>query len=149
MASRLNLSSLLLMCLVLLSLVGAWHFGIAGKFYAKAWLADQLIERAWQQTLNGESNIRPWPWADTWPVAELELPRLGVRQLILSGDSRRVLAFGPGLNEGSAVPGQSGLSVVSGHRDTNFSFLQAIETGDSIIINRSDKQYKYIDEHRR
>ena len=119
---------------IVLFIVGAWQLAIAGKFYTKAWLADQLIEAAWQKSLHGESKIRPWPWADTWPVAEIEVPRLKIQQIILSGDSGRVLAFGPGLTESSAQPGEPGLSIISGHRDTSFNFLKDIHEGDQIFI---------------
>lgn len=136
-------SRLVKYCLILMSLAGTWQLGLAGKFYAKAWLAEQLIESAWQRTLEGETKVRPWPWADTWPVAELTLPRLGIRQLILSGDSGRVLAFGAGLTESSAQFGQTGLSIVSGHRDANFNFLQHIKTGDVFNIKSPQGQFKY------
>tara|TARA_R110002167_G_scaffold116678_3_gene292030 strand:- start:1124 stop:1720 length:597 start_codon:yes stop_codon:yes gene_type:complete len=129
--------------LILMSLFGVWHLGLAGKFYAKAWLAEQLIESAWQRTLEGETKVRPWPWADTWPVAELTLPRLGIRQLILSGDSGRVLAFGAGLTESSAQLGKSGLSIVSGHRDTNFKFLRDINIGDLIKVKVPRGEFEY------
>lgn len=135
-----NLSGYLL---IVLSLTALGYLAIAGKFYAKAWLAEQLIEKAWQRTLEGETKVRPWPWADTWPVAELTLPRLGIRQLILSGDSGRVLAFGAGLTESTAQFGQSGLSIVSGHRDTNFNFLQHIKTGDVFNIKSEKGKFEY------
>jgi len=137
-------SRLIKYCLFGLCLLGAWNLAIAGKFYAKAWLADQLIDRAWQASLNGEYNVRPWPWADTWPVAELEVPRLNIRQIILSGDSGRILAFGPGLNESSILSGEHGLSLISAHRDTHFSFLKDIKIGDQLTIRNTDEISTYI-----
>jgi sortase A len=129
--------------LIVLSLVGLWHSAIAGKFYAKAWLAEQFIERAWQASLEGESKVRPWPWADTWPIAEIHVPRLNIRQIILSGDSGRVLAFGAGFNESSALPGEPGLSIISGHRDTSFNFLKNIQEGDKLIIKNEQEVTTY------
>lgn len=133
MAARLIKLGVIALCLL-----GVWNLAIAGKFYAKALLADQLIERAWQASLNGESKVRPWPWADTWPVAELEVPRLNIRQIILSGDSGRVLAFGPGLHENSSSLGKHGLSMISAHRDTHFSFLKELKIGDLLTIKNTD-----------
>jgi sortase A len=120
---------LLLVCIFL----GVWQTGKVALFHAKAFLAEQFIERAWQETLNGRIQARPWPWADTWPVAEMSVPRLGIRQIILSGDSGRVLAFGPGHTEQSAQPG-AGITVISAHRDTHFGFLKALQQGDEIIL---------------
>ncbi len=116
------------------SLIGIWQLSVAGTFYGKAMLAEQLIEQAWQKTLAGETQVKPWPWADTWPVAKLSMPRLGIEQIVLAGDSGRVLAFGPGFTEGSALPGTAGLSVISGHRDTSFHFLEDVQVGDRFSI---------------
>ena len=52
----------------------------------KAELAQWLIERSWQQMLNGDTQSRPWPWADTRPVAVLTIPAHGIRQLVLEGE---------------------------------------------------------------
>ena len=29
--------------------------------------------------------MKPWPWADTWPVARLVVPSLGIDQIVLEG----------------------------------------------------------------
>jgi len=122
---------------------GAWQIGSAGKIYIKAWFAQQLLEQAWQRTLAGERHVRPWPWADTWPVVELVVPRLGIRQIVLSGDSGRVLAFAPGHSEASAKPGALGMTVISGHRDTSFSFLKDIQDGDLIELHVPTGAFSY------
>lgn len=120
-----------------LCIAGLWQLGMAGSVYAKALVAEQLIQNAWQDTLKGHSNVRPWPWADTWPVAEIRVPRLNIQHIVLSGDSGRILAFGPGLTQNQTLPGEAGVSVISGHRDTNFRFLKDIKLGEKIIIKNS------------
>ncbi|HEY5790491.1 MAG TPA: class GN sortase [Gammaproteobacteria bacterium] len=119
-----------------MALAAAWQWGQWGWIEAKAWLAAGLIERAWQARLAGaeEGAARPWPWADTWPVARLRVPRLGVERLVLHGASGRTLAFGPGWDSGSADPGRSGSVLVSGHRDTHFRFLAELRAGDTIEL---------------
>ena len=47
---------------------------------AKARLAQSLLEQAWSRTIQGESDARPWPWADTTPVGVLEVPAHNIRQ---------------------------------------------------------------------
>ena len=120
--------------IVLLVLAGLWQIGEGGYIKAKALLAQQLLISAWEETQSGQSRVRPWPWADTWPVARLEIERLGVDQIILSGASGRTLAFGPGHISGTASIGSVGNSVVSGHRDTHFRFLQYLQPGDQIKL---------------
>src|SRR5205814_2572418 len=40
----------------------------------KAALAEELLNRAWSAARQGGEHVKPWPWADTWPVARLSLP---------------------------------------------------------------------------
>lgn len=142
MVSRLSrLISRPIMIAIMLS--GLWQISTGGQIYLKAWLATQLLEQAWASTLQGGKGVRPWPWADTWPVAELSVPRLGIRKIILNGDSGRVLAFAPGYAQASAVPGRLGTTVISGHRDTTFSFLESLEDGDIIKLKTSAGNFVY------
>lgn len=105
---------------------------------AKALLAQHLLNDAWDRTLEGQSQARPWGWADTWPVARLSQDRLGVDQVVLAGASGRVLAFGPGHVSGSARPGESGNVVLSGHRDTHFAWLAGLKDGDQLQLQLAD-----------
>ncbi len=99
----------------------------------KAELAQHLLERSWLRTLEGEPDAKPWPWADTRAVAILEIPRLGLREIVLEGSSGRNLAFGPTLVN-TAQLDQSADRVLSGHRDTHFSFLKELKTGDLLRL---------------
>jgi sortase A len=119
---------------LLLILGGSWQVAAGGYIQAKAWLAQYLLQSAWQTTQAGGKRIRPWPWADTWPLARLRVPRLAVDQVVLSGASGRTLAFGPGHLPGTALPGQAGNSVISGHRDTHFRFLRDLRPGDRLEL---------------
>jgi sortase A len=106
---------------------------------AKAVLAQYLLERAWVRTLQGESGARPWPWADTGPVGVLEVPGLGIRQIVLEGTSGRNLAFGPTL---LSQPGGSDL-LLSGHRDTHFRFLEQLGKDELIRITTVEGSHEY------
>ncbi len=127
-----------------LLLVAAWHGSQAAWIFGKAELAQRLLLRAWQSGQLGRP-ARPWPWADTEPVARLRVPRLGVDELVLRGASGRTLAFGPGHLDGTALPGEPGNAVVSGHRDTHFAFLRALQDGDLIVVETRDRrQQSYV-----
>jgi sortase A len=121
-----------------LALVGLLVAGLAltvGGLWipAKAVLAQVLLERAWAAADGGAEQPRPWPWADTWPVARLTLP--GGRPLVvLAGASGRTLAFGPGHVDGTARPGEAGNVVVAGHRDTHFHALRDLTPGDELVL---------------
>ena len=127
-----NWRDVLALCLVL---AGVQQLTGAGMIKAKAWLAPVLIEQAWQKTLGGHgAAVKPWPWADTWPVARLRAPAQGVDLLVLAGDSGNALAFGPGYAQSSAPLGTQGQSVIGGHRDTHFAFLRHLQTGDALQL---------------
>jgi sortase A len=130
---------------------GAWLLALlalglvvdAGWLHAKAWLAQVLLQDAWTQTRAMQLPQQPWPWADTHPVARLRVAAHDVDQIVLAGDAGRTLAFGPGWAEASAAPGQVGTSVISGHRDTHFAFLQALAPGDAIELDSPQGTRRY------
>lgn len=122
----------------LLAAAGLWQLGGAGLIHAKAALAQILLERSWAQSLDGERQPRPWPWADTHPVARLTVPELGIAEIVLAGANGRTLAFGPAHLAGTAAPGAAGHSVLTGHRDTHFTFLRDLRPGQEIQVQRPD-----------
>ena len=122
---------------LLVLLVGLVLLGQGSYIPAKAALAQWLLESAWRRSGEG-AVVKPWHWADTWPVAKLRQPRLGVEQIVLAGASGRVLAFGPGHVPGSAQPGSGGNVVLSGHRDTHFRWLKNLRRGDSLELQMPD-----------
>ena len=80
------------------------------------------------------ARVKPWPWADTHPVARLIVPAHRVELLVLAGANGRTLAWGPGHVEGTAAPGDAGNAVVTAHRDTHFAFLRDLVPGDRIVV---------------
>jgi sortase A len=118
--------------------LGFWQFGQGAYIPAKAWVAQELMNRAWQRTEGGAGPAAPWPWADTWPVAKLSARQGDVELIVLAGGSGRTLAFGPGHLSISALPGQVGNSVIAGHRDTHFQFLRYVDVGDSLHVELPD-----------
>jgi len=114
--------------------LGFWQFGQGAYIPAKAWLAQELMQQAWIRVNAGEDRATPWPWADTWPVARLTAKSRNADLIVLAGGSGRTLAFGPGHLSASALPGETGNTVIAGHRDTHFAFLQDVEVGELIGI---------------
>jgi sortase A len=117
---------------------GLWQFGQGAYIHAKAGLAQALMRDAWARTLAGGREVKPWPWADTWPVARLLVPGLEIDVLVLAGADGRAIAFGPGHVFGTPRPGQAGNSVIGGHRDTHLAFLRDLGPGTEIVVERPD-----------
>ncbi len=120
--------------LIVLPLCGMWQIGSASYIHAKAILAQVLLETAWDKTVHGQQEVKPWPWADTWPISRLDVPGLEIDRIVLAGASGSSLAFGPGHLFGSSLPGQQGNTVIAGHRDTHFRFLKDIQPGELIQL---------------
>ena len=81
-------------------------------------------------------------------VALIRIPRLGkgFHYVVIEGVSIADLRKGPGHYPGTALPGQIGNFVVSGHRTTYlapFNKLGELRDGDRILIDTSAGQYVY------
>ncbi len=143
-----NISTIIIIILFTTSL---WQLATANWIQAKAVVAQQLLNSSWNKTLRKTKDTdpdkpvihKPWPWADTWPVAKLIVPQHDIEQVILAGDSGSSLAFGPGYSLASSMPNTSGTTMISGHRDTHFSFLNELKINDKLLIKTVSKTVNY------
>jgi len=107
--------------------------------------AQYLLAHAWKESQLKREPVKPWPWADSWPVGRIWAEGGKIDLIILEGDSGEVLAFGPGHLSISSLPGMEGHCILAGHRDTSFSFLQRLVIGDSLVLEGIDgNQTKYM-----
>ncbi|MCW8868254.1 MAG: sortase, partial [Marinobacter sp.] len=102
----------------------------------KAVIAQELLAIAWAESQARQTESRPWPWADTWPVARLAIPELNDSMIVLADTHGESLAFGPGRLTGGADVG--GAVIIAGHRDTHFRSLKALETGNEVRLQGRD-----------
>ena len=137
---------LLRLAIASLFTLGASFLAHGTYMQAKAWLAQALIERAWQQSLARQgANIAPWYYADTYVVAKLAVPTLKIERFVLSGSSGRNLAFAPAHDLASQPLGSQGGSVIAAHNDTHFAFLRHVKVGDEVTLtlrNGSTERYR-------
>lgn len=127
--------------LVLSLLCAVLGIGLLGEglwIKAKAGLAQILLDRAFGESVATSKPVKPWNWADTWPVARIAVPRLQASAIALAGGSGQALAFGPGHLAQTPRPGERGTAVFAAHRDTHFSFLGDLKVGDEIKVTRDD-----------
>ena len=125
---------------LLLAISGLILFGQGAYIHAKALVAQVLLERAFEKTIATGHETKPWSWADTWPVARIEVKRLHASAIVLAGSSGQALAFGPGHVERTPEAGERGVAVYSAHRDTHFRFLKDVKINDVIAVTRRDGQ---------
>ncbi len=127
----------ILIALVALAGIGLIADGIWIK--AKALVAQILLERSFEQAHQADTQAgKPWSWADMRPIARLSSARLGQSVIVLDGAHGEALAFGPGHLAGTPLPGETGTSVLAGHRDTHFSWIGELEAGETVTVERTD-----------
>ncbi|MGI5287053.1 class E sortase [Nonomuraea polychroma] len=81
-------------------------------------------------------------------LALLSIPRLGAdyKYAIVEGVDPESLRKGPGHYPGTAMPGQVGNFVISGHRTTYaapFNRLNELRRGDDIVVDTRDARFTY------
>ncbi|TRZ38370.1 class D sortase [Niallia circulans] len=70
-------------------------------------------------------------------------PKQNKEVTIFEGTDSSTLAKGAGHFSGSAYPGESNNTVISGHRDTYFRFLKDVAKNDRIILQTSSGTFTY------
>jgi sortase A len=73
----------------------------------------------------------------------MEIPRLGLKVIVVQGDSPRILRRAVGHIRETALPGESGNVALTGHRDTFFRPLRNIRSGDEITFKTVDAEVHY------
>jgi len=87
--------------------------------------------------------------ADGVPVALIDIPSIGVHEVIVEGTSSSVLKAGPGHRRDTILPGQMGVSVIMGRAAAYggpFSRLQELKPGDpfSVITGQGKQDFEVI-----
>ena len=120
---------LLKLLFIFLPLCGLWNIGNVAYMHLKASLAQTLLQVAWSETLETQEQVKAWPWADTWPVGHLSVPKLKIDRIVLAGASGEAMAFGPGR---FFIGDNNHATLIAGHRDTHFAFLNELQLGDEL-----------------
>ena len=114
----------------------------------KAWLSQELISYSWHQSMALQSSlpkrsvvaVKPWPWADTFPIAKLSFKRLEENIVVLNGGDPTTLAFSAGAVAPFNQANNNKPFVVAGHRDSHFAFLEDVLMKD--VISMTDQYGK-------
>jgi sortase A len=83
---------------------------------------------------------------DVDAVAELDIARIGLRAVVVRGTASGDLREGPGLLDGTPLPGEHGTTAIAGHRTTYgapFRHLDALRRGDTIGLRLPYGSFRY------
>jgi len=127
---------------ILLCLFAFSSLGKAIYLSAKAEVAQHLLKTAWAESLQYQTAVKPWPWADIHPAGLLTIPALDIEQVVVNEHSGEALAFGPGLVKSRDA------FVIAGHRDSHFTFVKTLKIDDELDLQESNgirHRYRIID----
>jgi sortase A len=76
-------------------------------------------------------------------IGEIQIPRLGVKAVVIQGDAPDLLDRAIGHLPQTPLPGEWGNVALAGHRDRLFRSLRNIHQGDIINLETSVGSYQY------
>jgi sortase A len=129
---------------LILALFIAYEFLFTGLSESRSQRAQlaQFDQRLRTGTFDNPSAAVP-----SGPVALLEIPVLGTRQIVSEGSSPSDLRDGPGHLPGTPLPGEFGNAVVLGHNHLYggpFGGLHTLVPGDQIIAVTGQGRFLYL-----
>jgi sortase A len=122
--------------------------GVIGLVYAAYTIADAHVyqtreESRFENVPASRSDEPPRLVAQGDAIGEMEVPRLGLKVIVVEGDSAKILRRGVGHIVKTALPGKAGNVTLAGHRDTFFRPLRNIQPGDAITFKTLDGDFRY------
>ncbi|QEO10789.1 sortase [Protaetiibacter larvae] len=96
-----------------------------------------------------EGNVDDILLADGVPVAYLEIPEIGLREVIVEGSDSGTLMSGPGHRRDTVLPGQEGFSVILGRAAAfggPFSRIQELPPGSefTVVTGQGEQTFRTI-----
>jgi sortase A len=76
-------------------------------------------------------------------IGEIEVPRLGLKSIVVQGDSEKLLRRAVGHLPETALPGETGNVALAGHRDGIFRPLRNVRPGDLITLRTPEREFQY------
>ncbi len=112
---------------------------------------DRKFDELRSQLANGIAPIGPTDnqnrvLAIGSPVAYLEIPEIGLRQVVVEGTTPSALFTGPGHRRDTPLPGQIGASVIMGRRAAfggPFAKIGQLEAGDTVRVTTGQGTFEY------
>lgn len=112
---------------------------------------QRMFDRFRGELANGTAPIGPTDskgrlLAPGTPVAYLEVPSIGVRQVVVEGTSSGALFTGPGHRRDTPLPGQAGVSLIMGRRAAYggpFGHIGRLKAGAVVHVTTGEGVFDY------
>jgi len=103
--------------------------------------------RPGESTTTTEPGDPPPPPIEGNPIAQIQIPSIGVNKYVVEGVGVADLKKAPGHYPQTPLPGQPGNAAIAGHRTTYgapFYDLDDVDIGDEIIVKTLQGEFTYI-----
>ncbi len=122
-----------------LIVVGAGLLGYVAGQYWFMYHTQRVLEVKWERQAAASPAAAPAASA----LTRISIPKIGLDAIVLEGASRKQLSRGPAHIADTALPGEPGNAVITGHRDTFFRHIFELDKGDEIDIQRNGRLFRY------
>jgi len=132
--------SIILVTSWILMIGGIFLLGYAGYVVTEASVYQTIeIRRFEYSKLTAQRHIL----AEGEVIGEIAVARLGLKAIVVQGDSPRILRRAVGHISETALPGEIGNVALAAHRDTFFHPLRDIRPGDIVTLDIPGQRFRY------
>lgn len=128
---------------LVLVIAGVGLLGYVGSEYWGMYRSQKNLEAEWERQAAGVSAPGHPVISPDQMLTRVVIPKIGLDAIVVEGASRRDLSEGPGHMKQTAMPGETGNVVITGHRDTFFRHIYELVKGDQIQVRRSGRVFIY------
>jgi sortase A len=123
----------------LLIATGAALLGYVAAQYGSMYATQRKLAREFHDQQQAAAPVQ----VDYDPLIRITAPKIHLDAIVLEGSGYSALQLGPAHMEHTALPGEHGNVVISGHRDTFFRNVHKLVAGDTLTIQRQRSRYTY------
>lgn len=126
--------------------IGVVMISYVGSQYWAMYHSQRQLEAQWEHqqlapvAVPGQPKVQP---AADDLLTKVSIPKIKLDAIVVEGASRKQLSIGPGHMIKTAMPGQPGNAVITGHRDTFFRHIYELQKGDEIQVRRSGQVFTF------
>jgi len=123
--------------------VGLALIGYVASQYWGMYSGQRRLQAEWQKQMATAANPGLPPLSEAEMLTRVSIPKIRLDAVVVEGATPKQLAIGPGHLTETAYPGETGNTVITGHRDTFFRHIYELEKGDAVFVHRNGEVFKY------
>lgn len=126
-----------------LLLLGLALVGYVGSQYWDMYHSQRQLQAQWEKQATAAAAPGQPKLSAEEMLTRVSIPKINLDAIVVEGATPRQLTKGPAHITETAFPGETGNSVITGHRDTFFRHIYELKKGDEIFVRRNGESFKY------